>query len=245
MPDPNSKVQANGLNPDVLPPNTSRGAEPPPVDSERLLRETLNLLTPRRTSDSWGFTIPLEVDLAEKTKLGRKLLEHRSVLAENLDQAFKIIEKGRAIERERRAAVLDALQAEETILQKTHSLNFARNEARRQEELKDAETRAQVAEFERRVRDAEREPPTPPAPPPPPPPPPPQPSAEEKRAARKQEIQATIDRLNREEFAEIAKATGGRLEAEWSEDVQERVKQMQNAYEHAREKKREELGSYL
>ena len=62
---------------------------------------------------------------------------------------------------------------------------------------------------------------------------------------RKRELQADIDRLHREEAADIRKLTGGQPAQDWSPELTEEVVRVQNAYEDARGKKRGELVKYL
>lgn len=249
---------------EVLPPEPKRSASPPPLpipqlpsptfspapdltQLERLVRqmaETLDFNIPEGFLDS-VFGRPnhrREVKLV-RAKLIRQM---ESMITEHLREHCNTAETLRQFNQIRYQQFLDALNFLRTVAEERERLALAHERVGNERAIEAAKTKAEIAKHEaevalykRQIRDAKREP-LPPAPQPAPPP-----TLDQIRAEKKQRIDAEIGRLRDDEVEEIRRTTQGKPEAEWSSELQDEVKRIQNMYADARHRKDQERRRYL
>jgi|GEM_PF-5035201 len=211
-------------------------------DLERQIRHSakmLDLSVPEGTLDNW-FGRPNH-RIAVKTDRAQLLFGYIAACGSIMESARQTIEAAGAAQRARYQLQIDRLTAYRSLMTEYYRLECAHREALRQEAIKDAKARTEIAKHEADAREhALRGRPLPPSPPPPPPPKP-----EDPRAKNKARLQQELQRLAKEEKEELARIAGGKPQGEWTDDVQEEIKRTVNMYFHAKEKIREELRKYL
>lgn len=111
-------------------------------------------------------------------------------------------------------------------------------DARRRSRTEDARANAEVERYDADAREHKLR--GYPAPPPTPEPPP-----EDPRPKAKAKYEQELERLTKEEAGKITNLTGGKPEAEWSDDTRAEVVRTKNMYGNAREKVRDKLRGVL
>lgn len=174
-----------------------------------------------------------------------------AAFGDNIDGFRDLAEKLGQLNRVAVQQQLQRMEDEYALIQAQIRIDNAHEEARErgriEREKVDAEIeriRAEKAEHQARIREQGlRGYPAPPpiqAPPPPAPPPP-----EDPRAKAKAGYERELARLSKEEAEKISKLTGGKPEADWSDDIKDEVIRTKNMYGNAREKIREKLRGVL
>jgi hypothetical protein len=176
-----------------------------------------------------------------KTERALRLAQFKGALVANIVEMRRAIEEVRALNRARHEQYLDNFIFQRQTLEEQARLIYAQAAAARREAVEEAQNSALIAKCRAEAELARRSA----LPPPPPPPPPPVLPPEDPRAKNKARLNGEIERLTRDEAVEIQKITKGKPETEWSEELREDVARIQNMYHDARDKRRDELRSFL